>query len=127
MGQYVAVQEMLSNRREDQPLTPLEHVLLRNCFFDQAATLYELERYDEAIGVYLSMINRYQSEPEVLDAYFQLVACHRKRGRLEEAAAVLEQARIALKRLGKETVDFAVTTNHTPIEWQRLIDWMGNL
>lgn len=127
MSNYVLVQESLANRREDQPLTTVEYSLLRNCYFAQAATLYELDRFQEAIGVYTTMINRYQSEPQVLDAYFQLATCQRKVGQLEEAQATLDQARLALERLQRESSNFVSTTNHDAAEWQRILDWMGKL
>ncbi len=127
MNDYVLVQESLANRREDQPLTTVEYSLLRNCYFAQAATLYELDRFQEAIGVYTTMINRYQSEPQVLDAYFQLATCQRKVGQLEEAQATLDQAKLALERLQREQSNFVSTTNHDAAEWQRILDWMGKL
>ncbi len=127
MNDYVLVQESLANRREDQPLTKVEYSLLRNCYFAQATTLYELDRFQEAIGVYTTMVNRYQSEPQVLDAYFQLATCQRKVGQLEEAQATLEQARLALERLQRESSNFVSTTNHDAGEWQRILDWMGKL
>lgn len=127
MNDYVLVQESLANRREDQPLTTVEYSLLRNCYFAQAATLYELDRFQEAIGVYTTMINRYQSEPQVLDAYFQLATCQRKVGQLEEAQATLDQAKLALERLQRESSNFVSTTNHDAAEWQRILDWMGKL
>lgn len=127
LNDYVLVQESLANRREDQPLTPVEYSLLRNCYFAQAATLYELDRFQEAIGVYTTMVNRYQSEPQVLDAYFQLATCQRKVGQLEEAQATLDQARLALERLQRESPNFASTTNQDAGEWQRILEWMSKL
>jgi tetratricopeptide (TPR) repeat protein len=127
LNDYVLVQESLANRREDQPLTAVEYSLLRNCYFAQAATLYELDRFQEAIGVYTTMVNRYQSEPQVLDAYFQLATCQRKVGQLEEAQATLDQARLALERLQRESQNFVTTTNHDAGEWQRILEWMSKL
>lgn len=127
IDQYHKVQEALANRRENQPLNALEHTLLRNCYFALGAALFELERFDEAISIYTALINRYQGEPEVLDAYLQLTQCQRKLNRLEDAKNSLEQARITLNRLTRNDNEFMATTNHTRSEWERIFDWLGRL
>ncbi len=99
--------------------------MLRNSFFAQGAALYELGRYKEAVSVYLTMINRYQTEPQVLDAYTQLIKCYRMLNQREEARAAIEQARSTLTLLQTSSTDFQPASNHNAAEWQVIMDWLA--
>jgi tetratricopeptide (TPR) repeat protein len=108
-------------------LLPAEHrLLLRNCQFARAASLYHLRRYDQALAAYQTALNHHQDSPEVLEAYVQLAACHRRLGQSAQAQAVVAQARLALARL-KDDQAFTARTNYTREEWTRLLHLLDRL
>ena len=87
----------------------LEMALLRNCYFGRADALFDLGRYDEATQAYSAATNRYQHEPESLEAYVQIASCYRRLNRPAEARGTLEQARVVLQRI-RPDADFTRTT-----------------
>lgn len=126
IDEYEAVQELLSRRREKSALTPLEQAILRNCYFARGSGYYELGRLDAAITAYSAATNRYQNEPEVLDAFLQLANCYRQLGRIDEARGVIEQARLVLNRIPNEAL-FERTTIHSRENWAGVLDWLSSL
>ena len=113
-------------RQERQPLTRLEEAILRNCFFARGDVLFDLGRYQEAIQAYASATNRYQQNPEVLQAYVQIAACYRRLGQTAEARSTLEQAKYALKHLA-DGISFEDTSNYSRQEWGQLLDTLKTL
>ncbi|HEV3338710.1 MAG TPA: tetratricopeptide repeat protein [Pirellulales bacterium] len=113
-------------RQERQPLTTLEEAILRNCFFARGDILFDLGRYQDAIQAYASATNRYQQNPEVLQAYVQIAACYRRLGQTAEARSTLEQAKYALKHLA-EGVTFEETSNYNRQEWGQLLETLKTL
>jgi tetratricopeptide (TPR) repeat protein len=105
---------------------PTEAVILRNCYFGRADALFDLERYDQAIQAYSAATNRYQHDPESLEAYVQIASCHRRLGRLSEARGTLEQARVVLQRI-RSDADFTRTTRLARKDWTQLLDWLRTL
>ena len=72
--------------------------------------------YDDAIQAYSAATNRYQHDPESLEAYVQIASCHRRMGRVSEARGTLEQARVVLQRI-RPDADFARTTRLARQDW----------
>ena len=70
----------LSEQQEAQHW-PTEAAILRNCYFGRADALFDLGEYDDAIQAYSAATNRYQHDPESLEAYVQIASCHRRMGR----------------------------------------------
>ncbi len=101
-------------------------LLLRNCQFARAATLYHLRRYEQALTAYHAALNHHQDSPEVLEAYIQIAACHRRLGQDAQAKAIMAQARLALSRLTDEGA-FTARTNYNREEWTRLLDLLDRL
>jgi TolA-binding protein len=101
-------------------------LLLRNCHFARAATLYHLRRYEQALAAYHVALNHHQDSPEVLEAYVQIAACHRRLGQSAAARAMVAQARLALSRLKDERA-FTDRTNYSREEWTRLLDLLARL
>lgn len=126
LTEYEQVQDLLTRRREEVRLSPAENSILRNSYFARGAAFFELGRYDESIVAYSAATNRYQNEPEVLDAFLQIAACYRRLGKPDEARGVLEQAKVILSRI-REDVSFSATTVHSRQEWNRVLDWMAAL
>jgi tetratricopeptide (TPR) repeat protein len=115
----------LSEKESSQQL-PIEAAILRNCYFGRADALFDMGQYEKAIEAYSAATNRYQHDPESLEAYVQIASCHRRLGRSSEARRTLDQARVVLQRI-RSDADFARTTRLTRQEWGPLLDWLRTL
>jgi tetratricopeptide (TPR) repeat protein len=112
--------------QQDAQRWPTQAAILRNCYFGRADALFDLQRYDEAIQAYSAATNRYQHDPESLEAYVQIASCHRRQGRLSEARGTLEHARVVLQRI-RPDANFVRTTRLGRLEWIQLLDWLRTL
>jgi len=112
--------------QQDVTRWPTETAILRNCYFGRADALFDLGRYEEAIQAYSAATNRYQHDPESLEAYVQIASCHRRLGRISEARGTLEQARVVLQRI-RPDADFVRTTRFGRQDWLHLLDWLRTL
>jgi tetratricopeptide (TPR) repeat protein len=92
----------------------------------KAAALFDMGRYDEAIGAYSTAINQNQQSPEVLDAYVRIADCYRRLQRPLEARGTIEQAKVVLARL-PEDIDFTQSTSFDRREWQSYLEWLRAL
>ncbi|HEV2969632.1 MAG TPA: tetratricopeptide repeat protein [Pirellulales bacterium] len=126
IAQYEQVQDILTRRQEQTELEASDQAILRNCYFARGAAFYEMGRYDDAIRAYEAATNRYQHQPEVLDALMQIAACYRRLGRADEARHTLEQAKVMLTRISLDA-PFTETTNYTRDQWSRILDWYASL
>jgi tetratricopeptide (TPR) repeat protein len=124
--EYEQVQDILTQRRERSQLTSSEQAILRNCYFARGAAFHELGRITDAINAYSAATNRYHNEPEVLDAFLQLVQLYRQLNKPDEAKGVIQQAKVVLGRI-RPDADFKQTTNQTREEWQRTLEWLEQL
>src|SRR5262249_1341259 len=119
----------LITRLSEQPdtqQTPTEAAVLRNCYFGRADALFDLEQFEQAIQAYSAATNRYQHDPESLEAYVQIASCLRRIGRVSEARGTLEQAKVVLQRI-RPDADFARTTRLARQDWIPLLDWLRTL
>lgn len=123
---YKTIQDQLSRQQETKELTPEERLMLRNSYFFAGSILFELGDYEAAIKMYSTATNRYQSSPEVLDAYLQIASAYRRMNKPLEVRGTIEQARAVLARID-EDADFQKTTIYTRKQWQELLDWMAQL
>jgi TolA-binding protein len=114
------------SEREASQHSPLEAAVLRNCYFGRADALFDMGRFEEAIQAYSAATNRYQHEPESLEAYVQIASCYRRLGRTGEARRTLEQARVVLQRI-RADADFAKTTRLARQDWGPLLEWLRTL
>lgn len=117
----------LARRQDEAALTEVERGLLRNCQFAKGDLFFDLEMYPEAIDAYSSAANRYNDRPECLEAFVRMATCYRKLGRISDARAVLEQAKLFLTERIPDTADFSATTRHSKAEWGKLLDLMTQL
>ena len=99
--------------RQAQPVDRMGNVLVYHGTFylpnARADALFDMGKYEDAIQAYSAATNRYQHEPESLEAYVQIASCHRRMGRISEARGTLEQARVVLQRI-RADADFTKTT-----------------
>lgn len=119
----------LITRLSEQPdatRSPIEGAVLRNCYFGRADAMFDLGNYDEAIQAYSAATNRYQHDPESLEAYVQIASCYRRLGKTGEARGTLEQARIVLARI-RPDADFIRTTRLSRQDWTQLLEWLRTL
>ncbi|MFV1963938.1 MAG: tetratricopeptide repeat protein [Pirellulaceae bacterium] len=123
---YRGLQSLLNEKQEQSELSELEKRILRNCYFARADALFDLEQYAEAIQAYSTATNRYQHEPESLEAYVQIANCHRQLHRPFEARGTLEQAKVVLDRI-RPDADFTRTTRYGRKEWKELLDWLSTM
>lgn len=125
VAEYTRLIEKLADDKESQRAV-VDLKILRNCYFNRADALFDLGRYEEAIQAYSAATNRYQHEPEALEAYVQIATCYRRLQRYAEARGTLEQARVVLERI-KQDADFAATTRFDRQQWVQLLEWYGGL
>jgi tetratricopeptide (TPR) repeat protein len=123
---YKQLQEQLNVRSEQTELSSVEESILRNTYFASADTLYDLKQYDEAIDAYSAATNRYQHEPESLEAFLQIAACHRHRQRGLEAKGTITQAAAVLTRIPPDA-NFLKTTRYSRKQWEELLGWLSTL
>jgi len=122
---YSSLITRLSEKESSQQL-PIEASILRNCYFGRADALFDMGQYENAIQAYSAATNRYQHDPESLEAYVQIASCHRRLGRQSEARRTLDQAKVVLQRI-RPDADFARTTRLARQEWGQLLDWLRTL
>jgi len=118
------VQKELDTQWDKGPVSPATQKLLRNVYFALGDVLYRLGRFGDAITIYVTLTNRLQSEPEVLDAYIQMARCYVAMGRTREAQIALEQAKIMLSRLPQDT-KLEKSTPFTREEWLNRLAWLA--
>ena len=123
LAAYVEVQRAITDRGHAEA-NPLENALLRHCYMMQGSVLFELRRYAEARQAYGSVITLYQNDPIVLECYVQAANCWRRMAQPVKARVMLDQARMVLERLPKET-DFLASTNFNREQWESLLSQMG--
>lgn len=126
LRQYELLENQLGRRQRTHELNALEKAILRNCCFAIGAVLFDLERYEAAVKAYSVASNRYQNTPEVLEAYLQLARAYRRLNKPNEARSALDQAKVALARMGPDQ-PFTESTNFGREQWAELLDWMGTL
>lgn len=110
--------------REQESMTLSEdnNVLVRNCYFGEADTLFELSRWDEAITAYQNVASRFLNKPESLEALLQMAECYRKLGQDNVAKRMLTQAEQVLARIPEEyDPQFSRLTRTTRSGWSDLL------
>ncbi len=113
-------------RRDDRNLTPLEKATLRNSQFAVGEIYFDLQQYEAAAKAYTEAANRFPDCPESLEAYVRLAESYRRLGRPGPARSTLEQAKVALARMPKDT-RFDQTTNYDRKQWGETLAWLSSL
>jgi tetratricopeptide (TPR) repeat protein len=120
------VQKELLARQAAKQLDGPGKAMLQNCFFDIAAALFILERYEDAIAAYGKAAGRLQQHPESLLAYVQIANCYDRLKKPAEALSTLAQAKILLEQLSDK--DFPLGQSRlTKPDWQKWLDWAMKL
>ena len=103
---------------------PLQQALLRNCYLLQGSVLFELRRYEEALKAYGNVITSYQSDPIAMESFVKVASCWRRLDEPVKARVTLDQAKLVLKEMPVDT-DFRTATNFTRLQWEFLLNQMG--
>ncbi len=98
------------------------NALIRNCYFGEADTLFELGRWEEAIQAYQNVASRFLNKPESLEALLQMAQCYRKLRKESTAKKILAQAEQVLGLIPPEyDTQFVSLTRTTRQGWGQLI------
>lgn len=126
LAEYNRLLSELASQERGLQRSATELAILRNCYFSKADALFDLGRYEEAIAAYSAATNRYQQEPEALEAYVQIAHCYRQLNRHAEARGTIEQARVVLQRI-RPDANFTRTTRLDRNQWTELLGWLRTL
>lgn len=108
--------------QDSMTLSEDNNILVRNCYFGEADTLFELARWDEAIAAYQNVASRFLNKPESLEALLQMSECYRKLGQDDVAKRMLTQAEQVLGRIPEEyDPQFIRLTRTTRSGWSDLL------
>ncbi len=102
LDEFRKVHQTITREQESLILPEETTALLRNCYFGEADTLYELGRWNEAISAYQNVASRFLNKPESLEALLQISHCYHKLGQDAVAQRVLAQAEQVLSRIPSE-------------------------
>lgn len=126
LQQYRQIQETLGANNENAALDAAQRAILRNCYFAIGDVLLAQGNYEAAVKAYATAANRYQSHPEVLNAYVQMANAYRRLKHPQEAQNALRQAKFALSRM-KSDAAFENTSNFTRKQWTERLDRLSSL
>ncbi|MEZ6133709.1 MAG: tetratricopeptide repeat protein [Pirellulaceae bacterium] len=125
LADFRALHQSINDKEAASSFNDRNLPILRNCYFGEADTLFDLGRWEDAISAYRNVASRFLNRPESLEALAQMSICHRKLGREFEAKKTLAQAEQVLKRIPPEYdshfVDF---TRADRGQWQNLLGLM---
>src|SRR5690606_12958675 len=101
LADYRTLHQTVRNQ-ESMTLSEDNNILVRNCYFGEADTLFDLARWDEAIAAYQNVASRFLNKPESLEALLQMSECYRKLGQDDASKRMLTQAEQALGRIPEQ-------------------------
>ncbi len=108
----------LSDRQDGGTLGSADQALLRESRFGVGECLFNLGRYEEAIGVYEALAESYRDRAESLTAFMHLTHCYFTLKRTTEARQAVQRARGVLDKLADQDVE---STQISRKDWQ---DWL---
>ena len=123
--QFKELRESITQNLDSVDSPERMNALLRNCYFGEADTLYDLGRWEEAIEAYKRVTARYLNEPESLEALVQITRCFRKLDNKQDAARTLATAQQVLRRIPPEMDGrFISVTRANRAGWDRILTSM---
>ncbi len=121
---YASLRREIIAAPDAAKLDPNVESHLRNSYFGEADLLYEAELYEEALTAYRDAANRFNNEPESLEALIRIASCHKNLGRSAESRRTLEMAKDVLDRIPADRDKrFAAVTRHSRSGWNDEIRW----
>ena len=123
---FWSLTEDLIEQQSHRELTDLERAIQRNSCFFRGDMLYQRQEYDKAIEAYSIVSNRYQRQPETLEAFVQIASCYRQLQKRVEARGTIEQAKIILACIDPNSA-FCKTTRFSRDQWSTYLDLLATL
>jgi tetratricopeptide (TPR) repeat protein len=122
LDEFRKLRHTITQRQESLMLPVQTNALIRNSYFGEADTLYDLGLWEEAITAYQNVASRFLNKPESLEALLLMSQCHRKLGQEEIAKRILAQAEQVLVRIPAEfDGQFVSLTRTSRAGWSDLL------
>jgi tetratricopeptide (TPR) repeat protein len=122
---FINLRRDLALREEEAMLTQAQQSMLRNCYVEEADTLFELGKYEQAAEAFRAVSLRYMNEPTALEAMLGQARCLERLERPREARMIIRQATVVLGRIPPEADErFLETTRYDRKRWQELLGWL---
>ena len=117
-----SLRKELSQMQESETLTEAEELMLRNCYLTEGDTLFDLNRYEDAVNAYAGVALRYNGEPICLEATIRQGRCYLAMNRPDDATRAFRQAEKNLARIPESQDElFARTTRHDRAGWKAML------
>ncbi len=113
------------SQRETE-LDILDSVYLQDARLYEAACLFELERYAEALSLYERIAWIYKDRPAALGAYVQVINCYVLLGKTNEAASALRRAQYLVGVID-ERFFAAKGELETRESWRQHFEWVAEV
>lgn len=124
---FINLRRDLALREEEANLTQAQQAMLRNCYVEEADTLFELGKYEQAAEAFRAVSLRYMNEPTALEAMLGQARCLERLERPREARMIIRQATVVLGRIPPEAdPKFLETTRYDRKRWQELLAWLDS-
>ena len=120
--EYRILQRQLQDLRVANQLDDYGQELYRTTFLTIPQTLFEQERYADALSGFRTVTSRFPDHVSALTAYVLMARCHSRLGEPDEARLQFEQARVVLGRLSDEAFA-SPSTGMTREQWRAWIEW----
>lgn len=121
LGSFASLREELY-RNVDSTSPQQYDSLVRNCYFGEADTLFDLERWNDAVLAYRTTASMYMSRPESLEAFVQMASCYFRQGATAEGKKTLAMAEQVLSRIPTEyDPQFELLTRAGREEWKTIL------
>ncbi len=102
-------------------LSDEEERLLRTARLGYSQCLFDLGRYEEAVGSYEAFLRSYPEAPESLTALMQIVLAHWRLKQTVQARQAVARAKAALEQWDEK--DVLAVTRMSRRDWQSWLDW----
>ncbi len=117
--------DLAALERSDR-LTPIQAEWLHKCRWDIGECLYEADRTEEAISVFMRFSETYTAPADWLEAQIQIANCHDRMNRVETARSVLRAAHERMRQLPSETIE-QLRIGMSPERWKEWLDRVQQL
>jgi len=107
--------------RDAGSLNELEQTYLRASYQYRGDCLFQLGLYDEALAAYRETAWRFENEPIAVAAAMQVIHCHQRLGRLDDARAALARMKWLLSKIPASAFD-AEDRLSSKAYWQSVTD-----
>ncbi len=122
---FLALVKLLESR-DKATLSEANRMYLQDARLYEAACLFELDQYTEALALYERAAWIYKDSPVALGAYVQVINCLVFLGREDDARAALRRAQYLVDRMPAEAFTSGGRFD-SRANWKRYFDWVGEI